>query len=146
MSSYGRRGAVSSYNEQEILNESPLALIARLYDMAGVEVARARANLAGGKPAAKGAAVSRAVRCISLLQSSLNMRAGGEVARNLDRLYTYLLRRLMSAHVHNDDSALAEVARHLSELGSAWRKAADDERAGALASPAETRLAATATP
>jgi flagellar protein FliS len=128
MTTYGRRSAASSYNEQEILNESPLARVARIYDMAGVEIARARTSLAGGKPAVKGAAVARAVRCISLLQSSLNMREGGEVARNLDRLYAYLLRRLMVAHVQNDDAALAEVGRHLSELGSAWRKVADDER------------------
>jgi len=141
--SHGQRSAVSSYNEQEILNESAVALIARVYDMAGVEIARARANLAGGTPAGKGAAVSRAVWCISLLQSSLNMRAGGEVARNLDRLYTYLLRCLMTAHVQNDDAALAEVAGHLSELGSAWRKVADDERAGNFVRPPDAQLAAT---
>ena len=116
--------ASSTYLEQEILSEGPLARVARVYDMALQQVSRARASLATGALAKKGVAIGRAADCITLLQSSLNMSRGGEVAKNLDRIYAYLLRRIGEGHLRNDDSALAEVATHLQELGGAWREVA----------------------
>lgn len=115
----------STYVEQEILSEGPLARIARLYRMTSIEVRRARAALSAGDAASKGRAVRQACACISVLQSSLNLGAGGDVARNLDRVYGYLLRRLSEAHVHNDDGAFAEILTHLESLGEAWRDIAD---------------------
>ena len=53
------------------------------------------------------------------------MERGEDVARNLDKLYAYLQRRLTDGHIRNDDEALGEVAEHLSALGSAWREAAN---------------------
>jgi flagellin-specific chaperone FliS len=49
------------------------------------------------------------------------MERGGDVARNFDRVYSYLLARLMHAHARNDEEAFAEIAKHLGELASAWR-------------------------
>jgi flagellar protein FliS len=120
----GSRAAASAYAEQEILAESPLARVGRLYDMAGLEISRARAAIAAGDLQAKGRAVDRALRCISVLHASLDMQAGGEVARNLDRLYAYMLRRIVEASLRNDEAPLLEIAGHLSELGSAWRSIA----------------------
>jgi len=116
--------AATNYQRQEILSESPTALVARLYDMAGLEVARAQAAAAQGEWAVKGKAVHRASLCISQLQCTLNLEEGGEVARNLDRLYDYLNRRLTEAHLTNDGAIFGEVAQHLSELGAAWRDVA----------------------
>jgi flagellar protein FliS len=134
MSSTRERGrAAQTYLEHELQNVDPLSLVARLYEMAALEVARARAALVTGSPAAMGTAVRRAIDCISLLQSSLDMDQGGEVARNLDRLYAYLLRRLSQAHVGNDDAALAEVGGHLTDLGRAWREVASRGSIGVTA-------------
>ncbi len=116
--------AASTYLEQQIRSEDSLALIARVYEMATLHVARARAALAATDWPTKGIAVNKASRCISLLQCSLDMDKGKEVASNLDQVYGYLLRRLGQAHQRNDDAAFAEVQRHLVELGTAWRDAA----------------------
>ncbi len=113
----------SAYLEQEIMSEGPVARIARVYDMARHEVTRARASLTAGDLASKGRAVTRACRCIALLQSSIDREQGEEVGANLDRLYTYLLARLSEAHVNNDGEKFDEVAGHLAELGAAWRDA-----------------------
>lgn len=130
--------AVSTYLEQEIRSESPLALVARLYDMAGLEIARARAAIAEQNWQQKGMAVRKAGRCISLLQCTLNREKGKEVAANLDRIYSYLLRRISEGHVSNDLEIFSEIARHLSELGSAWREAANREVTPAVAAPVVT--------
>ena len=54
------------------------------------------------------------------LRSCLNMEEGGEIAANLDRLYDYMLRRLLKAHVENDAAILDEVAALLREIKSGW--------------------------
>ena len=51
------------------------------------------------------------------------MDSGGTVARDLDRLYDYLMRRVTHAHLHWDDGAFDEIGRHVGELAHAWREA-----------------------
>ncbi len=114
-----------AYIEEAATSESRLSLIARLYEMASLQIARAQAGMAAGDPTAKGMAVHRASRCIGLLQRNLDMKKGGDVARNLDRLYTFFLARLTEAHLKNDSEILTEISDHLSELGGAWRTVAD---------------------
>lgn len=135
-----QRRVASSYARQDIVSSAPLGLVARLYELTIVELARARAALAARNWAAKGAAVRRVGEYLSLLQCSLSREEGGEVAANLDRLYTYMLVRLSEAHVNNDDGGFDEIGRHLTELGAAWRQAAERERSpdpvGAASEPA----------
>lgn len=99
-------------------------LVVRVFDEALRNLALARAALANNQAALKGDHIHRVCRCLDVLQSALNMDQGGEVAGNLDRLYSYLQSRLTQGHLHNDDEAFGEVASHLAELGSAWREAA----------------------
>jgi flagellar protein FliS len=131
--------AITSYQRQDVLSETPLELIARLYDMARLETARAQAALAKRQWGAKGMAVHRAGGCLSLLQCSLNLDSGGEVAKNLDRLYTYMMRRLSEAHLANDATIFQEIVDHLTELGAAWREAARKQQSPAAAPEPEAK-------
>lgn len=133
--------AAQAYLEQEIRSASPLALVAQVYDIAAQQIARARAGLAANDPAAKGVAVSRALRAIGHLQATLDMERGGEVARNLDRIYGYWSVRLTEANLHGDDAAFVEVLRHVRDLGSAWREAAQRRHAAPGAAIAEAAAA-----
>jgi flagellar protein FliS len=133
--------AANTYQQHDIETADPLSLIVRVFNLGSLHVARARAALASGDIAAKGRAVHHVSRCLTLLQGTLKMDEGGEVARNLDRLYTYLNLRLSEAHINNDDDAFAEIAGHLTELGAAWRQAA-----AAQGSPAQPEAAASAAP
>ena len=102
-----------------------MTLVAKVLEIAARDAVGARAALSAGDVRAKAMRIDRVSRCIGLLRGALNMEAGQEVALNLDRLYDYLQRRLTEAHLHNDDAALEEVARHLAELHAAWRQVAD---------------------
>jgi flagellar protein FliS len=120
----GRARAASTYLEQDVRAADPLTLVVHALELAVGHTARARGALGSGDLAQKGLAVNRLCSCLGLLQSCLDMERGGEVARNLDRLYAYLLKRVGEAHRRNDAAALAEVARHLEELAATWRVAA----------------------
>ncbi|MBP2674665.1 MAG: Flagellar protein FliS, partial [Deltaproteobacteria bacterium] len=56
------------------------------------------------------------------LNSSLNMEQGGEIARNLRRLYDFVLDRLLKANLKNDLVALNEAERVLEMLRSGWKE------------------------
>jgi flagellar protein FliS len=122
MSSAPQRAAATAYLEQEIRTADPVSLIVIVFEVALAQVARARAALAASDFAAKGMAVDRLTRCLGVLQGSLDMERGGEAASNFDRVYGYLLARVVQAHARNDDDAFAEIGKHLGELASAWRE------------------------
>ncbi|BBM88498.1 flagellar protein FliS [Spirochaetota bacterium] len=65
--------------------------------------------------------ISRSLDIIVELKTSLNLEAGGEIARNLDALYDYLLERLRIANKDKDKKIIEETNKILSELLSAWK-------------------------
>jgi flagellar protein FliS len=115
--------AASRYNEQDIRAAEPMDLVVRIYEIACQSVNRARAALGSRDWAAKGKAVNQASRSIALLQATLDRDRGGEVASNLDRLYTYFQLGLSEAHLNNDDRKFGEIADHINQLLDAWRTA-----------------------
>jgi flagellar protein FliS len=111
----------NAYLESRILSASPIDLVNILYEHAILEVREARRNLAAGEVAARSRNIAKAIAIIGELQSSLDLRAGGEIAANLARLYPYLRERLTSGNVQQSDSPLAEVTQLLETLADAWR-------------------------
>lgn len=126
--------AAQAYRTQDIESADPLGLVVRVFDEAVVNLAQARAAMGANRASVKGDRIHRVCRCLDVLQSALDLERGKDVARNLDRLYAYLQRRLTEGHLRNDDAALGEVACHLHELASVWREAARrNSRAGSAA-------------
>jgi flagellar protein FliS len=58
------------------------------------------------------------------------METGGEIAANLEDLYTYMTRRLIDASAQNDADALGEVIDLLLEIKGAWDAMPDEVRNG----------------
>jgi flagellar protein FliS len=119
------RTALSSYAkvgmESSVISSDPHKLISMLYQGAMLAIANAKNGILRKDIAAKGEAISKAMLIISEgLQASLDQNVGGELALNLDALYSYMCVRLVHANLHNDMEALDEVARLLNELKGAW--------------------------
>ena len=99
----------------------PHGLILMLMDGALERIATARGLMSNGSGAAERAQLlHRAVAIIDELRNSLNLKAGGEVAANLDALYEYMCMRLTQANASNKPEWLDEVSRLLNEIRSAW--------------------------
>jgi len=119
------KSALNAYQtvqvDAAVLGASPHELIAKLFAKAIESVRVARAAMLNGDIEAKSQHIKIAISIISDgLHSSLNMEAGGELAENLDALYTYMLQRLMKAHIDNDAAIFDEVALLLGEIKSGW--------------------------
>jgi flagellar protein FliS len=111
----------------------PQRLIVMMMDGALERIATARGLMSHGQSSAeKAQLLHRAVAIIDELRNSLNFKAGGEIAGNLDALYEYMCQRIMQANASNKPEWLDEVSRLLGEIRSAWLQiAAQRARAGA---------------
>ena len=98
----------------------PHRLVVMLMDGALERIAAARGLLSHGGGIEKPQLLQRAMDIIDELRNSLNLKAGGEVAANLDALYEYMCMRLMQANASNKPELLDEVSRLLNEIRSAW--------------------------
>ena len=56
-----------------------------------------------------------------LRENALDFDEGGDIATNLNELYSYVVRRLFHVNAHNDLSALKEIHGLMEEIRSAWK-------------------------
>ena len=73
-------------------------------------------------PASRGLALGRTHLIVSELMASLDHDKGGELSRNLEGLYQYLLDNITTANIDADSKALESGIDVLKTLVSAWRE------------------------
>jgi flagellar protein FliS len=118
--------------ETSIPDADPHRLVELLYDGLLSAVGAARSALGRGDIRAKCEHIGSAVRIIDEgLTSGLNLKAGGEIAENLKRLYDYCNMRLTTANARNDDAILGEVIAIITPLALAWKQIRGATGAGA---------------
>jgi flagellar protein FliS len=114
---------VEAYRRVTAETRSPLELVVMLYDGAIRFIGEAQAAADQNDVAGRTRAVSRALAIVTELQNRLQMDEGGDVARELDRLYSYMTARLLDSNVKRDRRALDEVRRLLSTVRDGWAQA-----------------------
>lgn len=103
---------------------SPGDLLLQLYQAAIKNIGQAAEGIKRNDMPLTHRHIMRAQEIIAELQRTLDHERGGEIATHLDRLYTYMLQRLLTANVEKDGAPLDEVAGLLRQLLAAWQVAA----------------------
>jgi flagellar protein FliS len=116
--------AARTYQENQVVTRSPLELVVMLYDGAMSALTACADASERGDRATRGAALSKTLAILGTLQSTLNMERGGQVAIELDQLYTYMAHRLTHANVTQTVEPIHEVRRLLSGLRDGWAQIA----------------------
>lgn len=117
--------------ETGVAAASPHKLIVMLFEGALVAIRNAAMHMKAGDIAKKGAAISKAIMIVENgLRASLDPVGGGQIAVQLDSLYDYIGRRLLSANLNNDAAILDEVHALLLDLKTAWDGIGDQSAAG----------------
>jgi flagellar protein FliS len=109
------RGA-EAYYQTHVQSRSPLELVVMLYDGALRFCEQAADALDRGDMATKAMALSRAFAILAELQNTLNVRDGGDVARQLDALYVHMNDRLVDANLQRSSAPIREVIQLLAPL------------------------------
>ena len=112
--------AYAKYNNSKVLTASPAELTLMLYDGAikfcniaimGIEqndINKAHTN------------IRKVERIIEEFRSTLDRKYA--VAEDFDRVYVYLLQRLLEANIKKDKEILEEVNTHLRSMRDNWKE------------------------
>lgn len=119
-----RQRALASYGDVKVstgvTGADNVQLIQMLFDGLIESLATAKGQIERGMIEEKSKSIARAGRIVVGLQGALDFDKGGDIARNLNDLYSYVTRRLFHVNAHNDLEALKEVHNLMSEIRSAW--------------------------
>lgn len=133
--------------ESSVAAASPLELVVLLYDGAIKSCKTAIYSIDQKDAEKKGAALTKAILIIeSGLRSSLDKKAGGELAENLDSMYRYMTDRLYYANIKMEAEPVQEVVDLLLDLRSAWdaiSKKPNSKERKAINNRTEVKLGAT---
>ncbi|SDX34085.1 flagellar protein FliS [Allochromatium warmingii] len=121
---YAMRKELNQYRQAgpiaEIAVADPHRLTQMLFEGALERIAVARGAMAQNNVALKGQKINQAMDIIGALRGALDLQRGGEIAANLDALYDYMIRRLVTGNARNDANILEEVAGLLREIKAGW--------------------------
>ncbi len=104
----------------QVFEATPHRLIQMLMEGGLERLAQAQGAMARGQASLKGELISKAIGIVGGLREGLDMNKGGEVAQNLDRVYEYMITRMLEANKSNDPTPLVEVSGLLREVKSGW--------------------------
>ena len=99
---------------------TPHRVIQMLMDGGLSRLAAAAGQMRRGERADQGESIGLAISIIGGLQASLDYERGGDLAVNLDRLYEYMTRTLVTAHSECDPEKIDHVHALLAELKAGW--------------------------
>jgi flagellar protein FliS len=108
------------YRRLHVESRTPLELVVMLYDGALGRIKDARSALERGDIVAFRDAIGFALAIVAELQNTLDLRAGGDIARSLDGLYTFVTTALLEASARRSSRPLDGVDETLSILRDAW--------------------------
>lgn len=129
------KALADQYKSQQILNATPAQQVVMLYDGAIKFCQQAQEAINKGDIQARHNSNKRAMEVVSYMLDILDIEKGGDVARRLQLIYAFLLRRLLEVDFRNDPRICDEVIGHLRILRASWEKIGATESAKAAKTP-----------
>ncbi|MGI9491510.1 MAG: flagellar export chaperone FliS [Geminicoccaceae bacterium] len=128
------RQAMNAYG-QATQTIPPAQQIVMLYDGIIKQLKVARGAVAERRINDRYVAVQKATSIIEALQSCLDFENGGEIAPQLDQLYTHYVFRIQAINMENDIAICDELLERIGELRASWAAIADTESKSATNAP-----------
>ena len=123
---YGAKGTQAYAQigvESAVMSASQSQLVTMLFDGALSALVRARLFMQDNQLEGKGLSLSKAINIIENgLKVGLDENSRDELTLNLISLYSYMVRRLLQANLHNDVAAVEEVEGLLCNIADAWKE------------------------
>lgn len=111
----------AQYKNTQIQTATPGQLILLLYE-GGIKFCKlAKASVEENNIMNANNYIIKIQDIVSELMSSLDLKSGIEISRNLYSLYDYMLAKLIDANLKKDVDAIDEVQKLLEELRDSWK-------------------------
>jgi len=119
---------MNQYQNNQILSASPEQLLILLYDGSIRFCRQAMHAMDNGDSKVQAEKISRTMAIVCEFANTLNHEVGGEIAGDLDALYSFIIRELTRANLQNDRKALETVEDLLTGLRGTWTEAIEINR------------------
>lgn len=120
--------AYAQYNNSKILTASPAELVLMLYEGA-IKFGNIAITALEEKDVQKAHTnIVKVEKIIDHFRVTLDMKY--PVAKDFDRVYEYLARRLVEANIKKDKEIVAEVCMHLRSMRDTWKEVMRINREG----------------
>jgi len=111
-----------TYNRNKYETASPHRLILMLYEGALRYGAQAVRAIEEHDISLTNKSLQKVQDILYELLSSLDLKQGGEIAKNLQQLYLYMIEQCIQANLHKDKAKINEVLGYLQTIKSAWEQ------------------------
>lgn len=125
----------SAYRETAIRGAGPVRLVVLLYEQMIEDLRQAMNAIKQNQIEVRTNKINHAISVIGYLQSSLDKKAGGQVALNLERFYQQLRANLAKAQFSVSQRILSQQITDLLAVREAWSEVERVETAAAQAKP-----------
>ncbi len=124
MSNPNKKAGVNAYRQNEVMTANKETVLVLLYAGAIRFLKQAIEAVENKKIADKAKHLLRVHEIVTELRAGLNFEAGGgEIAKNLERLYDFITDRLTQGNLTNTVPPLQEALSVLTTLHEAWEQA-----------------------
>jgi len=112
---------IQAYRKAQVETADQGTLILMCYDGAITFLKKGKHAMLNKDPLICTTFLGKAQNVLWELTNSLNLDAG-QIARNLEALYNYMIRRIIEAEYHNKPEVLDEIITYLLERKESWEK------------------------
>lgn len=123
-----------SYRKQQVEGAGPLGLVLLVYEALIQSLVQTRSAIEAEDFEIQFEQITRAMRALLELISSLDHEQGGQIASNLASMYAYMYRRLLEGQSGDMVGAINEVLPLAQTLREGWQELADVEEKQAVES------------
>lgn len=117
---YGK--TMARYQKTSVETARDIDLVIMCYEKAIQSLTQAQSHYEKDEFEEKAKKLQKALDIITHLQGCLNFEKGGQIARNLDALYTYMNKRMLEADIKHDPEGFCDVIKIMDELKGAWEE------------------------
>ena len=114
------RNPFAEYTNNKIMTASPAEITLMLYEGAIKFCNIAIIAIENGEIEKAHVNIKKTLRIIAEFRNTLDRQY--KVAEDFDRIYVYLLRRLLEANIKKDKEILEEVNMHLRSVRDTWKE------------------------
>lgn len=117
-----------NYQKTQVTTASKEKILLLLYEGAIRFIRHARVAMNEKNIAEKGKNISKATAIISELMATLDFKAGGDIAVELESLYVFMIDKLIEANIKNEPEGLDVVENLMRTLYVAWKDVIENPR------------------
>ncbi|MBS1959793.1 MAG: flagellar export chaperone FliS [Bdellovibrionales bacterium] len=120
---------LNAYRQTAVTTASKEQVMIMLYEGAIKHLKIASESCRKNDLSAKGTAVGKAHDIINELSNSLDFSVGGDVAKNLERLYAFMIDQITQGNISNDVAKFDQARKLLETLLDGWKGAIEQLKA-----------------